>query len=428
MNVQQSDTNNPGISAKFRALADGTAGLLRLVFSAGLPSALVNMLGIKSTGVTVGTTTLPTDSTFVVDAKLGSSTIPTVPTGGAVAVLANASAAGDTANLSVISGTTGNASLWLGDTASSSRGGVLYNNSNDSIALYTAGNFRLNIDSSGRVKTASSSVVGASGGALTVSTTTVASPPTPNIGADDLIIESTSPGMTFMGTTSGSSTEIAFTYGGAGTGSVAAITYTGSSSAFTIQPLTASTAGVVVMDNQFTIGPVVPSVADDSFLAVKGRIQSDDTYTTTTASAANVFISSAATFARSTSSAAFKTDVEDMELSRARALVQSFRAVWYRSTCAEDRADWSWYGAIAEEVAEIDPRFVSYGYAPEDYEAVERNGKMLKMPKKDAVMRPDGLMYERFTAPLMMVCQDYEKRVSVLEQKLAALEAQISTQ
>lgn len=39
------------------------------------------------------------------------------------------------------------------------------------------------------------------------------------------------------------------------------------------------------------------------------------------------------------------------------------RPVFYRSKCAADPKDWSYWGFIAEELAEIDPRLVRWGHA-----------------------------------------------------------------
>lgn len=79
----------------------------------------------------------------------------------------------------------------------------------------------------------------------------------------------------------------------------------------------------------------------------------------TTASGANVNVDPAdGTMKRVTSMLAAKRDIEDMDADRALDFVRAFRAVWYRSKCEGDNPSHSWYGAIAEELAEIDPRFV----------------------------------------------------------------------
>jgi hypothetical protein len=82
-------------------------------------------------------------------------------------------------------------------------------------------------------------------------------------------------------------------------------------------------------------------------------------YDATTASAANVFVASSGRIVRSTSSGKYKTDIETLQDSYADALL-SCRPVWYRSTCEGDNPSHGWWGFIAEEVAEIDPRLVHW--------------------------------------------------------------------
>ncbi len=105
-------------------------------------------------------------------------------------------------------------------------------------------------------------------------------------------------------------------------------------------------------------------------LDASGALLNPAMYAVTTASASNAFIDTNGQIKRSTSTAALKTDIEDMDPVLALRLVELFRAVWYRSLCPEDKAEWSWFGGIAEEVALIDPRFVHYGYLESDYEMI----------------------------------------------------------
>jgi hypothetical protein len=120
--------------------------------------------------------------------------------------------------------------------------------------------------------------------------------------------------------------------------------------------------------------------------AVTGGLGATGVYSTTTASAANTFVDTDGTLKRSTSTAALKTDIEDMDPAIALRLVQQFRAVWYRSLCPGDKAEWSWFGAIAEEVALIDPRFVHFGYFDDDYEMVTIDDGDVQEPVIDTVM------------------------------------------
>lgn len=74
-----------------------------------------------------------------------------------------------------------------------------------------------------------------------------------------------------------------------------------------------------------------------------------------------------------TSSIKYKKDIEDISDVYGDEIYQ-LRPVWYRSKLpsSEINKHWSWYGFIAEEVAQVDPRFVCWGYdEQEDYETIE---------------------------------------------------------
>jgi hypothetical protein len=142
-------------------------------------------------------------------------------------------------------------------------------------------------------------------------------------------------------------------------------------------------------------------------------------YNLTIASSANVFVFSDGALFRATSSARYKKDIEDLNIDTF-GLINKIRPVWYRSTTGNDREDWSWYGFIAEELAEIDPRFVHFGYAPEDYIKDEETSKT-KL-KEGAELRPDGVMYDRLTVLLMKGMQEQQKKIKELSAKVSALE------
>jgi hypothetical protein len=94
------------------------------------------------------------------------------------------------------------------------------------------------------------------------------------------------------------------------------------------------------------------------------------------------------------------------------------RPVWFRSTSSNDRKDWSWYGLIAEEVAEIEPRLVHWTYLEDSYEEVE--GKLQLKPEAELV--PDGVQYDRLSVLLIDVVSRQQKKIEGLEAKVAALE------
>jgi hypothetical protein len=152
-----------------------------------------------------------------------------------------------------------------------------------------------------------------------------------------------------------------------------------------------------------------------------GYIQSPTTYNNTTASGANVSISSSGYFERSTSSIRFKTNIEDLTIDTTN-ILSKMRPIWYRSLGQNDRKDWSWYGFIAEELAELEPRLVNWGYDESSYEKIEiideeGNIKQETKLKEDAQLIPDGVQYERITVLLVAELQKMRKELDDLKAK-----------
>jgi hypothetical protein len=161
---------------------------------------------------------------------------------------------------------------------------------------------------------------------------------------------------------------------------------------------------------------------------------------TTTASGANAFLDSADSnrLYRSTSSLTYKRDIEDLDSNVADQIL-NLRPVWYRSKCDADCQDWSWYGFIAEEVAEIDPRFVHYGYQEDAYEIVEVTETVELPPedprreegleteevtkqerrlKEDAEKVPNGVAYERLVVPMLDIIKRQQSQIEELKLRL----------
>lgn len=103
------------------------------------------------------------------------------------------------------------------------------------------------------------------------------------------------------------------------------------------------------------------------------RFYNQPSYDTTTASAANLVISSSGLLARSTSTLSVKSSVEAAKYQDALDLLKIAEVIWYRSACAEDNPDFSHYGLAAEQVAAINPRFAQWGHVSDDYETVEES-------------------------------------------------------
>jgi len=124
------------------------------------------------------------------------------------------------------------------------------------------------------------------------------------------------------------------------------------------------------------------------------KLKSTTTYNNTTGAAANMHISATGEMYRSTSSLRYKTDVEDMDEAWADKVLD-LRPVWFRSTCADDRPDWSHWGLIAEEVELVDPRLVHFSGDDDDV--------------------AESVAYDRIVPALLSVIQRLEARVAALE-------------
>jgi hypothetical protein len=147
-----------------------------------------------------------------------------------------------------------------------------------------------------------------------------------------------------------------------------------------------------------------------------GAIKSPTVYADTTASAANVFVSSDGTLQRSTSSKKYKTDIEPIENQYADALL-ALQPVWYRSTCSGDNPDWSWYGFIAEDVAEIDPRLVHY----RTKEIVtNENGDDVVQELAEPII--ESVAYDRIIPHLLNIIKRQQQEIRTIKQRLDALE------
>ena len=138
-------------------------------------------------------------------------------------------------------------------------------------------------------------------------------------------------------------------------------------------------------------------------------------YNTTTANAANVVVNSSGELQRSTSSLRYKTDVEPMWESVAQALVEQAEPIFYRSLCNADNPQHSWYGLSAEQMAQIDPRFVLW----KTHDYVQTGAGQQQQPVYTELATPEieGVFYERLVVPLLLVVKQLKQRVAALEQQ-----------
>ena len=122
------------------------------------------------------------------------------------------------------------------------------------------------------------------------------------------------------------------------------------------------------------------------------------TYGNTSGGAANMFLFGAGDYGigRSVSSAKYKTQIEDVEESFV-SNIYKMRPIWYRSICERDRKDWSHFGFVAEEIAEIEPRLVHWD------------------KDEDGNMVAEGVQYDRIT--VLLVAEMQKMRTEIQEQQ-----------
>lgn len=173
-----------------------------------------------------------------------------------------------------------------------------------------------------------------------------------------------------------------------------------------------------------------------------GRVTADGAWhfsgVGTTASAANAVLdagsSPANNLLRSTSSEAYKKDIEPLESWRADKVIEEAAPIWYRSLAPADNPDWGWYGLTAEQMAEVDPRLVNWGYRDADYDTIpifseveeeQRQTGVERVLKEGAVKVPDGVAYERLTVMLLDVVRREKAKVAALEATVVDLLARV---
>ena len=149
-------------------------------------------------------------------------------------------------------------------------------------------------------------------------------------------------------------------------------------------------------------------------ISSSGLFSAVSIYNNTTGSAANVVIRSDGVFERSTSSVKYKTDIEDLQNSYADAILEC-RPIWYRSTCSSDDPSHSWWGFLAEEVAEIDPRLVHWKTFEVSY---DENGSAINTQCEP---EPDGVAYDRFVPHLLNLIKRQGEAIAELQAEVAAL-------
>jgi len=142
-----------------------------------------------------------------------------------------------------------------------------------------------------------------------------------------------------------------------------------------------------------------------------GQFFATGAYNATTSNASNVYVFADGLLARSTSSIKYKTGIETIENTYSDALLEC-RPVWYRSTSSVDNKDWGYWGFIAEEVAEIDPRLVHWKTIEVTY---DEKGSAVETPCDP---EPEGVAYDRFVPHLLNLIKRQQTAIETLEQRL----------
>jgi hypothetical protein len=151
-------------------------------------------------------------------------------------------------------------------------------------------------------------------------------------------------------------------------------------------------------------------------IKASGAILAPDIFDSTTSGSANVIVSSDGRLRNNASSRRFKTDIETLEDSYADNLLENIRPVWFRSKCEGDNPSHGYYGFIAEEVHEIDPRLVIY---QETKTVVQEDGS-LEHVAIDPI--PHAVAYPHFVSPLFNLVKRQKAQIEALEARLTALE------
>jgi hypothetical protein len=142
----------------------------------------------------------------------------------------------------------------------------------------------------------------------------------------------------------------------------------------------------------------------------------------TSASAASAFIDTTANnqMFRSTSSIRYKRDVTPVLQSRIDAIAD-LEPIEFTSTCLKDDPTVRHIGLIAEDVAEIDPHLVHWGYEDSDFEDDEfgQNSRNTFTPvlKEGARLKPENVQYDRL---LLLQVAALRRRITALEARMSA--------
>ena len=157
-------------------------------------------------------------------------------------------------------------------------------------------------------------------------------------------------------------------------------------------------------------------------IATDGSLRLQHVYDDTTSNSANMYIHSDGTHQvmRSTSSERYKKNIETLEDKYADAVL-GLRPVWYKSKCEADNPDFSHWGLIAEEVAKVDPRLVTFRYEITTSNNDQDTGETIIKTTKLDEPQAESVQYDRFVPHLINICKRQEDKITALEAEVKAL-------
>ena len=157
-------------------------------------------------------------------------------------------------------------------------------------------------------------------------------------------------------------------------------------------------------------------------IGTDGSLRLQHVYDDTTSNSANMYIHSDGTHQvmRSTSSERYKKDIETLEDKYADAVL-GLRPVWYKSKCEADNPDHSHWGLIAEEVAKVDPRLVTFRYEITTSNNDQDTGETIIKTTKLDEPQAESVQYDRFVPHLINICKRQEDKITALEAEVKAL-------
>ena len=110
------------------------------------------------------------------------------------------------------------------------------------------------------------------------------------------------------------------------------------------------------------------------------------------------------------------------------------RPVWYQSSSMGDNPNYGWWGCIAEEVAEIDPRLVQWSNETTSVvDAVDENGtelfeddgitrQKMRVKTQHSEPQPESVSYERFVPHLINLIKRQKEQIEAMEVRISELE------